>query len=400
MTNPNEIESKTLDERLAELSIVPLTVDEVVEGEVVKEEPVSPYVSPPIWVNVFVCIEIMLLSAYITTLILPLVNAEATVTLTLKQLTLATDTSVPIVSIHTRTIDAKVSESVTVPATGTGYQPSTSASGYVTLYNVASYEQTIDAGTLITASNGSQILTDQVVVIPAANLPVDGSVDVGAHTVMTGSNSNLPAGAISGHCCKMDVIAYGGAFVGGTDERKYVSASAQDIAGATASLSERVSQQTQAEVQKELRTDEASTTPVCHSQATSSVKAGQEARNVKVKLDMTCTAFAYQESIISKLALDRLVARTPRGYSLYYMTNMKVDGNNNSLSMHLVGIYRYNLTASEQMRLSKLLAGKTRTQANAILKQENGIVGETISSAQDKLPGDPGRIHFVGMYKE
>src|SRR5437764_796359 len=47
----------------------------------------------------------------------------------------------------------------TVPTTGRGHQDATSAHGRVTFYNAAPYAQTVAAGTLLTGTDGGEIVT-------------------------------------------------------------------------------------------------------------------------------------------------------------------------------------------------------------------------------------------------
>src|SRR3989440_9511694 len=73
-----------------------------------------------------------------------------------------------------------LTQSRTVPATGKGHQDAQQAHGAVTFYNTLPQEQTILAGTLLTASNGELFLTDADVTIPAGTYTVNGQAEVSA----------------------------------------------------------------------------------------------------------------------------------------------------------------------------------------------------------------------------
>src|SRR2546425_12293924 len=66
-----------------------------------------------------------------------------------------------------------LTQTKTVPATGKGHQDATAATGTITLYNAATQEQTIDAGTLFIGTDGVHIITDQAAAIPGATPPVE-----------------------------------------------------------------------------------------------------------------------------------------------------------------------------------------------------------------------------------
>jgi hypothetical protein len=115
-------------------------------------------------------------------------------------------------------------QSQTVPTTGRTHQNATQATGYVTFYNALTQPQTIDAGTLLTGSDGIQIVTDQIAYIPAAQLPTDGQATVTAHAVNTGSDGNISAGDINGTCCREYILVKNNQpFSGGQSERDYQS---------------------------------------------------------------------------------------------------------------------------------------------------------------------------------
>src|SRR5205085_8732161 len=129
-----------------------------------------------------------------------------------------------------------LTQSRTVPATGKGHQPATQAHGAVTFYNTLSQEQTILAGTLLTASNGELFLTDSDVTIPAGTYAVNGQAQVSATAQNYGQEGNIAAGAIHGLCCRAGILVLSNAFNGGQNERDFTMVTKSDIASVASSL--------------------------------------------------------------------------------------------------------------------------------------------------------------------
>ena len=80
------------------------------------------------------------------------------------------------------------------PATGKGHQDAEAARGTITFYNGLFSSQTVEAGTLLTGSDGVAVVTDQVAVIPAARAstpPTYGQVTVPARAALVGPQGNI-----------------------------------------------------------------------------------------------------------------------------------------------------------------------------------------------------------------
>jgi hypothetical protein len=100
-----------------------------------------------------------------------------------------------------------ISQSQTTLTTGKGHQDARAATGYITLYNGQLNSVSIPAGTILTASTGVQVITEQDVLIPAASPPNEGQNTVPANAVTTGIQGNIPAKAINEACCAISVLA-------------------------------------------------------------------------------------------------------------------------------------------------------------------------------------------------
>jgi hypothetical protein len=98
-------------------------------------------------------------------------------------------------------------KSGTINTTGIGYTPAIQAKGAITFYNEAPYSQTIYQGTVITARDGLQIVTDQTVTIAPGNGEANGNSQAQAHTIQAGINANIPPFVVNTLCCLSGILA-------------------------------------------------------------------------------------------------------------------------------------------------------------------------------------------------
>src|SRR2546421_7468771 len=188
-----------------------------------------------------------------------------------------------------------LTQSKTVPATGKGHQPATQAHGAVTFYNTLPQEQTILAGTLLTASNGELFLTDSDVTIPAGTYAVNGQATVSATAQNYGSEGNSAAGAIHGLCCRAGILVLSSAFSGGADERDYMMVTQRDINNVVSSVLPLLTQQIQTSFQKQVQPGETHT-PTKALQKVSPIRiGGDEATRVTVMVSESCRAGAHNK---------------------------------------------------------------------------------------------------------
>src|SRR5712692_8813638 len=126
-----------------------------------------------------------------------------------------------------------LTQTTTAIATGKGHQDAKAAMGTITFYNGLFASQTIAAGTTLTGSDGIQVVTDQLAVIPAAlatTPPTYGQVTVSAHTLKPGPQGNIPVRDVNQACCLPSLLAQNiAAFQGGQNERDYTVVTREDI---------------------------------------------------------------------------------------------------------------------------------------------------------------------------
>jgi hypothetical protein len=96
--------------------------------------------------------------------------------------------------LPTRTLaPVTVTRTLSQPTTGHGHQDATNAVGSITFFNGRFSPQTITRGSVLTGSDGIQIVIDQSVTIPAASPQQVGVAEVAAHALRAGSQGNMPA---------------------------------------------------------------------------------------------------------------------------------------------------------------------------------------------------------------
>src|SRR5712692_6223871 len=234
---PEEAKQETQEQEI--LALVPAE-PVVIEGEVIElEQPEVagdqiPTKQKPYWLLIPFTI-LFCLVFVAASLLFPLLAPTATVTIipVERNITLTTATQVQARALAPLTL----SQSTTVPATGKRQQSATRASGTITFYNGLLTSQTIAAGTILTGSDGVQIVTDQPATIPAANPPLEGQIIIPAHALLAGGEGNIPAYDINTACCAPSVVAKNTkAFTGGTEARNFLEVRREDINNAVTML--------------------------------------------------------------------------------------------------------------------------------------------------------------------
>jgi hypothetical protein len=159
----------------------------------------------------------------------------------------------------------------------------------------------------------------------------------------------------------------------------------------------------------QLHPGEALITLSCTPTVTSNHKPGDEAKKVSVTVSITCTSIAYNAHDVYQNATQMLLAEAIKqlgtGYSqlgdmqvsIIHTTETDQARGIATLRVKLDATYVYQLTPGEKQQLVKLIAGKTKQQAQALLSQEPGIAGVVITTSGNAatLPENPGKITIV-----
>ncbi|HEY4383276.1 MAG TPA: protein kinase, partial [Ktedonobacteraceae bacterium] len=166
------------------------------------------------------------------------------------------------------TISATANDSQTIATTGKAQTQGTQAKGQLTFYNSAFVTQSIDAGTLITSTDGVQVVTDTVAQIPAddPNSGIIGSIAVPAHAVNVGAKGNIVSLDINKTCCLSNPVTVKNlsAFTGGQDAQSYHFPTQDDIDQVSHSVQANVEQKARQQLQSQLApTEQLAASPTC-----------------------------------------------------------------------------------------------------------------------------------------
>lgn len=297
-----------------------------------------------------------------------------------------------------------MSQQQTALTTGTRHQDATPGRGDITFYNASLSEQVIPAGTMLTGSDGVEVVTDQDATIPAEkSLATNGSISVPAHTVQAGPQANIQAGDIYGPCCRFNVSAANSAFSGGHNARTYQTVKQSDIDTMVNALNTSLNASIQAALQAQVRSNETLLTPIsCKPQISTNHQAGSEATQVTVTVNATCTGEVYDtaayKQTIEQITTQAAEAAYGNEYGLegevqstireIHATSRGID-----LVVQLTGAYVYQFSSSDLAHLKTLIAGKSKTEATRLLLSTRGVQSVSISlSSGATLPTDTSHI--------
>ncbi len=347
--------------------------------------------------------------------ILPLFRPSATVTIVATSQQISTTSILQVVTNGTadptknqvagRVLPAiTMSEQKTVPTTGTIRQAAQAAHGFITFYNAASYVQTVSVGTLLTGADGIQVLTDQDAIIPAAVMPTEGQTTILGHAVTTGPQGNIKIGDLYGACCRLNVFVTNGAFHGGQDARTYQSVTQQDINAVTASVKSGLEQSVQAALQTQVQATETLVTPLsCTSNVTPDHQPGEEATQVHVTINETCTGTTYNTqagtTLLTTLATKDATKRLGTGYITTGIHTTQVTPSNQNgreLQIKSVSVWAYPFTQEQQRSIKAMIAGMSKDKATAILLRTAGVQSVAITLKNGTtIPSDGQQIYLL-----
>lgn len=311
-----------------------------------------------------------------------------------------------------------LTQTKTAPATGKGHQDAEAAMGTITFYNGLFASQTVAAGTTLTGSDGIQVSTDQLAVIPAAlatTPPTYGQVTVSAHALEPGPQGNISVRDINQVCCLPSVLVQNTvAFQGGQNERDYTVVTWEDINHGVANLIPALRQSEHAAFAAQLRAHEALAAPPCTRSVTADHHAGAEAAAVTITVSEKCTAIAYDAAALGKQATQALTRElAQRGGPHYRLVGAvqasvlhvriidqrwEVAG----LTVQIKGTSVYQFSQQQLQRIKQLVAGKTPSQATRMLMALPGVQRATIAGIDTNrsLPKDYSHIQVRMWYGE
>ena len=302
-----------------------------------------------------------------------------------------------------------ISQTAMTPTTGKGHQDAKAATGSITFYNGLFASQTIAQGTILTGSDGVQVITDQDAIIPAGNPPSYGYMSVSVHTLLSGSKENIPAYDINQRCCASAVLAKNiQPFIGGQNERNFPTVSAQDINKISTALKTIVAQSVDGALQSLRQPDERLFMLPCTPTVNSNHAVGAEAAQVSVTVSQACSAVAYNSQELTEKATLLLISQTTRkpggGYSLVGQVDVGVIQANVSksstvfLSFQAQGTWVYAVSPTEQQQIKQVIAGRSKLEALQLLAALPGVDQASILLAgfgdDTRVPKDIRDIRF------
>ena len=275
------------------------------------------------------------------------------------------------------------------PATGKGHQDAEVASGTITFYNGQFSAQTVAAGTSLSGSDGVEVVTDRVAVIPAGiatTPPLYGQVTVPARAFLVGPQGNIRARDINEACCLASVLAQNtAAFHGGQNERDYPVVARADIDNAVSRLAATLIREEQAAFMSKLTAGEALVTPTCSSVVANDHLPGEETTSVKVAMTERCVAIAYQRQSLWNKATRALTQQVLRVLGTHYRlvgavrvqvlcTALRdIPGRIATVSVRVGGTWMYQFDRKDLEMIKVSIAGQTLRQAQKNLLGLAGI---------------------------
>jgi len=297
-------------------------------------------------------------------------------------------------------------------ASGVAHVPATTARGTLTLYNAATYPQTIAAGTVLTGADGVQVVTDAPAPIPAGNPPLFGVVTVSAHAALVGSRSNIAALDIDDLCCAAGVAVKNTAgFSGGQDAQTYSTVRQADIDGLVHPLFNTLTQSALTKVRFRIRPQEWMVTiPACSPAISADHPVGSRAKQVIVTVAVTCRTEVYDQHAALRVAAISFTQETSAvlgsNYALVGQVTTTlvgvtvIDTKRGTLALSTLaeGAWVYWWRRAHLEALARRIAGTQTRDALARLLREQGVQTANIllsGREQTTLPVDPSRISIT-----
>ncbi len=360
---------------------------------------------------------ISILAGIAYAVLLPLWTPSATVTIVAASQQISTTSTLQVVTNGTadpiknqvpgRILPAiTMSEQKTVPTTGTTRQAAQAAHGFITFYNAAPYVQTVNAGTMIAGADGIQVLTDQDAIIPAALMPTEGQTAILGYAAITGPQGNIRRGDLYGACCRLNVFVTNGAFHGGQNARTYQSVTQQDIKSVVSNMKTSLEQSVQAALQTQIQATETLLTPLsCTSNVTLDHQPGEEATQVRVTINETCTGMTYNTQAVTTLTTQKATQdaekRLGRGYTTTGVRITQAHPTNHGLEITGVSLWAYPFTQEQQSSVKAMIAGMSKDRATATVLRMAGVQSVSITFKNaTTVPSDAQQIHVLFLQVE
>jgi VCBS repeat-containing protein len=231
---------------------------------------------------------------------------------------------------------------------------------------------------------------------------------VPAHEVKIG-----PAGNIAAHDMRQTyhtnlIVDNPAAFVGGQYDQSYTTVQQSDIDNAASSLAVRLKQDTLNALRLQLLiNDQFVSSPVCKSHVTSDHQVNDITSSLNVTVTETCSVEYFDsQEILSRsetMLNNREQVLFGPGYALtgdieVVITHVATDVRQGTLiTVAASGLWTYQFNSARVDQLARLITGKDKQDAQAILSNQKGVqsVRIMISNNDNTMPGNTSAINFA-----
>jgi Baseplate J-like protein len=288
-------------------------------------------------------------------------------------------------------LSSTVTRHHTVTSTGIIRQPARRATGWLTFYNIATFPQTIPAGSVVADAHGVRVATNAPATVQAGNPPAEASVTVSAHALSSGTAGNIPSGDIGMlPCCENIglngiVVANANAFSGGVEAATYPVLDQRDVDSAAQSLGNAAQQVALAQVAAQVPSHmQLFSIPACEPHVDANPPVGSRSAQSSVTMTETCRGQAYSQDAARQMAIEAFVTSSTQqplqGYRLQ-VSGAQITGvspanqGKDALSCAVLvqGRWIYQLDPRSLVLLKQHIAGLSYPQARAVLQHTVGV---------------------------
>lgn len=321
------------------------------------------------------------------------------------------------VSTPSLQLSSTITRRASAAGTGVEQQQARPASGMLTFYNIATFPQTIPAGSIVvTRTNGVAYATDATVTVQAGNPPAEASVDVGAHALSSGTMGNISPGAIGMIPCCANIRLNGVVvnntypFTGGQEAATFTVVDQRDIDASAIQLEAAAQQAAQTSIHGQIPSHLQLLPSQCAATVRADPPVGSRSAHTTVTVTETCRGKVYNQNVALQAAIAEFVKSATReaglslvGYRLLVsgtqITNVSPDSPGGAVlacTVQVQGRWLYQFGLQQIASLKQKIAGLTYTQARAALQHALGIRLVTLSlSGGNILPLDASKISVI-----
>lgn len=327
---------------------------------------------------------------------------KATIKLHLEPKTLSTQFDLVANATNSTPLDAAVSDSKSVSATGSKLVGD-KATGSVTISNALDSVKNFPAGTVLSSPAGLSFVLDSAVSVASASGSA-GNLLVGKATVKVtaaqiGGDSNLTAGTVFrvGTFALTQISAQNEAAFSGGSSRTAVAVSKDDVAKLRSDLTSALKDTAKSQLTDKTPSDHTLLPETLEYQTVSEKfdhKEGDIADSLSLSLSLKATALALSQAHLQSLVDEKLTSQIPQGYEFSGSPQYSFTVDKASLSAQAT----VNLLPKfDPARIVSAVKGKSAAAAQAYLTTLTGVSGADIVFFLPLrfLPFNPSRITVI-----